>query len=196
MPQLFSKIKECRYFTPTNLSHQVQDLINRMLQPNPVKRITLSEIQEHPWFSRDLPDYLHFVSKPQKNNKKAQLDTGIVKAQFSLNLNIQKSMEAVCQDLQNQRINDYGGAYKLRHEHNMKTYTFDVVPLTAGALTSPLSHPPSPDTPLFRSATPPAQSLHPPRRGRRGRDKHRRDKRRLDRGASLPRRRRADREIR
>jgi 5'-AMP-activated protein kinase catalytic alpha subunit len=41
MPQLFSKIKECRYFIPNNLSPAVQDLINRMLQPNPVKRITL-----------------------------------------------------------------------------------------------------------------------------------------------------------
>ena len=41
MPQLFSKIKECRYFIPQNLSPAVQDLINRMLQPNPVKRISL-----------------------------------------------------------------------------------------------------------------------------------------------------------
>jgi 5'-AMP-activated protein kinase catalytic alpha subunit len=31
MPQLFAKIKECRYFIPNNISHQVQDLINRML---------------------------------------------------------------------------------------------------------------------------------------------------------------------
>ena len=62
MPQLFSKIKECKYFIPS-LSHEVQDLINRMLQPNPVKRITLQEIQEHPWYQKDLPDYLTFISK-------------------------------------------------------------------------------------------------------------------------------------
>ena len=44
MPQLFNKIKECRYYIPGHLSPAVQDLINRMLQPNPVKRISLQEI--------------------------------------------------------------------------------------------------------------------------------------------------------
>jgi serine/threonine protein kinase len=50
LPQLFSKIRECRYFIPNNISHEVKDLINLMLQPNPVKRITLKEIQEHTWY--------------------------------------------------------------------------------------------------------------------------------------------------
>jgi 5'-AMP-activated protein kinase catalytic alpha subunit len=50
LPQLFIKIKECRYFIPNNISHEVKDLINLMLQPNPVKRITLKEIQEHAWY--------------------------------------------------------------------------------------------------------------------------------------------------
>lgn len=63
MPQLFNKIKECRYYIPGNLSPAMQDLINRMLQPNPVKRISLQEIQEHTWYVKDLPDYLHFISK-------------------------------------------------------------------------------------------------------------------------------------
>jgi len=41
---LFSKIKEGRYFLPNYVSYEVRDLINRMLQPNPVKRIKLKEI--------------------------------------------------------------------------------------------------------------------------------------------------------
>jgi serine/threonine protein kinase len=31
MPQLFSKIKECRYFMPNNISDEVKDLINKCL---------------------------------------------------------------------------------------------------------------------------------------------------------------------
>lgn len=41
---LFSKIKEGRYFLPNYVSVEIRDLINRMLQPNPVKRIKLKEI--------------------------------------------------------------------------------------------------------------------------------------------------------
>jgi len=41
---LFQKIKDGRYFMPTYVSDEVKDLINRMLQPNPVKRIKLCEI--------------------------------------------------------------------------------------------------------------------------------------------------------
>lgn len=41
---LFQKIKEGKYFLPNYVSENVRDLINRMLQPNPVKRIKLKEI--------------------------------------------------------------------------------------------------------------------------------------------------------
>lgn len=42
---LFQKIKDGRYFLPNFGSRDLRDLINRMLQPNPVKRIKLKEIQ-------------------------------------------------------------------------------------------------------------------------------------------------------
>jgi 5'-AMP-activated protein kinase catalytic alpha subunit len=45
MSILFQKIKEGRYFLPNYISNEVRDLINRMLQPNPVKRIKLAEIR-------------------------------------------------------------------------------------------------------------------------------------------------------
>ena len=97
-----------------------------MLQPNPVKRITLQEIQEHPWYNRDLPDYLHFISKQQMSNKNAQIDTEIVKELFTLNLNITKSPEEVCQDIQNKRNTDYCGAYELMKHDKLKNECFKV----------------------------------------------------------------------
>ena len=41
---------------PDYLSAEVKDLINRMLQPLPLKRIRMKEIREHPWFVEDLPE--------------------------------------------------------------------------------------------------------------------------------------------
>lgn len=35
---------------PNYISNEVRDLINRMLQPNPVKRIKLAEIRQHRWY--------------------------------------------------------------------------------------------------------------------------------------------------
>jgi serine/threonine protein kinase len=40
------------------MSEHAKDLINKLLQPLPIKRIKLGEIKEHPWFVQDLPLYL------------------------------------------------------------------------------------------------------------------------------------------
>jgi serine/threonine protein kinase len=62
MSTLFNKIKEAKYYMPNFISDSVKDLINRMLQPNPIKRITMAEIKEHPWFVKDMPLYLQELS--------------------------------------------------------------------------------------------------------------------------------------
>jgi 5'-AMP-activated protein kinase catalytic alpha subunit len=57
--QLFMKIKEGRYSMPNFISEDLRDLINNMLQPNPIKRITMREIRDHEWFKADMmPQYL------------------------------------------------------------------------------------------------------------------------------------------
>ena len=43
---------------PDFISSEVKDLINRMLQPNPVKRISIKEIKNHPWYKKNLPLYI------------------------------------------------------------------------------------------------------------------------------------------
>ena len=47
---------------PNYITPEVRDLINRMLQPNPVKRITMKEIKDHPWYLKNLPKYLQDLS--------------------------------------------------------------------------------------------------------------------------------------
>lgn len=58
IPHLFSKIKRGKYKMPSFLSGTCQDLIRQMLNVDPLKRITIPEIKNHPWFVQDLPAYL------------------------------------------------------------------------------------------------------------------------------------------
>mmetsp|Transcript_18544 Transcript_18544/g.17631 ORF Transcript_18544/g.17631 Transcript_18544/m.17631 type:complete len:102 (-) Transcript_18544:920-1225(-) len=58
---LFMKIKEGKFYIPNFVSCEAKDLINRMLQTNPVKRITMKEIKRHPWYLKNLPWYLREI---------------------------------------------------------------------------------------------------------------------------------------
>eukprot|EP00542_Grammatophora_oceanica_P017530 CAMPEP_0194030052 /NCGR_PEP_ID=MMETSP0009_2-20130614/3654_1 /TAXON_ID=210454 /ORGANISM="Grammatophora oceanica, Strain CCMP 410" /LENGTH=677 /DNA_ID=CAMNT_0038669915 /DNA_START=104 /DNA_END=2137 /DNA_ORIENTATION=- len=58
IPNLFRKIKSGMYSLPTHLSQLAKNLIPRMLEVDPMKRITIPEIRLHPWFQHKLPPYL------------------------------------------------------------------------------------------------------------------------------------------
>ncbi|KAI0691536.1 kinase-like domain-containing protein [Cerioporus squamosus] len=55
---LFSKISQDVYHLPSYLSPEAKGLINGMLAVDPVKRITIPEIMQHPFFAIDPPNYL------------------------------------------------------------------------------------------------------------------------------------------
>jgi carbon catabolite-derepressing protein kinase len=58
IPALFKKIAQGSFMLPNYLSSGAVRLIKKMLQVNPVNRITVPEIRQDPWFLRDLPEYL------------------------------------------------------------------------------------------------------------------------------------------
>jgi serine/threonine protein kinase len=58
IPNLFKKIKSGMYSLPMHLSQLARNLIPRMLEVDPMKRITIPEIRLHPWFQHKLPPYL------------------------------------------------------------------------------------------------------------------------------------------
>ncbi|KXL41497.1 MAG: hypothetical protein FE78DRAFT_156326 [Acidomyces sp. 'richmondensis'] len=58
IPALFKKIAQGNYMIPAYLSTGAVRLIKKMLQVNPINRITVPEIRQDPWFMKDLPDYL------------------------------------------------------------------------------------------------------------------------------------------
>jgi carbon catabolite-derepressing protein kinase len=58
IPTLFKKIAAGSYSIPSYLSQGAVSLIKRMLMVNPVHRITIGDIRDDPWFTKDLPQYL------------------------------------------------------------------------------------------------------------------------------------------
>lgn len=50
--RLLQKIIKTQPKYPNSLSYQLRDLLNRLLEKDPKKRITLKKIKEHPWFSQ------------------------------------------------------------------------------------------------------------------------------------------------
>lgn len=70
IPNLFKKIKSGMYSLPSHLSSLSRDLIPRMLVVDPMKRITIAEIRQHPWFQHKLPQYLHFTPNMLEQQEK------------------------------------------------------------------------------------------------------------------------------
>lgn len=62
--QLFHKISAGMYHVPSYLSPEVRSIINGMLAVDPVKRLTVPEILNLPWFNVDLPAYLRTIPTP------------------------------------------------------------------------------------------------------------------------------------
>ena len=49
--KLYEQIKLGKFYLPSTLSLEAIDLLKKLLEVNPKKRITLKQIKEHPWFS-------------------------------------------------------------------------------------------------------------------------------------------------
>jgi len=62
IPSLFKKIRAGLFDIPNHISSTCKDLINAMLVVDPLKRITIAEIRQHPWFQVNLPRYLLYPS--------------------------------------------------------------------------------------------------------------------------------------
>ncbi|XP_019089245.1 PREDICTED: SNF1-related protein kinase catalytic subunit alpha KIN11-like [Camelina sativa] len=55
---LFDNIKRGSYDIPDHLSPLARDLIAKILMVDPLMRITIPEIRQHPWFNKNLPPCL------------------------------------------------------------------------------------------------------------------------------------------
>lgn len=58
IPNLFKKIKGGIFTLPPHLSDSTKGILRSMLNVDPLKRATITQIREHPWFQNNLPTYL------------------------------------------------------------------------------------------------------------------------------------------
>ena len=54
---VMQRILKVEYALPSHVvvTPECQDLLSKILAADPAQRITLSEVQKHPWFTKELP---------------------------------------------------------------------------------------------------------------------------------------------
>lgn len=101
IPNLFKKIKCGMYTLPSHLSTAARDLIPRMLVVDPMKRMTIPQIRQHPWFRAHLPRYLA-APPPDSAQQARQIDEGILQELVRMGFDRNNLVESLHQRAQNE----------------------------------------------------------------------------------------------
>ncbi|KAJ8477523.1 hypothetical protein OPV22_021250 [Ensete ventricosum] len=106
IPNLFKKIKSGIYTLPSHLSALARDLIPRMLVVDPMKRITIREIHEHPWFQMRLPRYLA-VPPPDTMQQARKIDDDILQEVIKMGFDKNQLVESLHNRMSNEATVSY-----------------------------------------------------------------------------------------
>jgi len=106
IPNLFKKIKGGIYNLPSHLSPGARDLIPRMLLVDPLKRITIPEVRQHPWFTVNLPRYLA-VMQADTAMTHHRVDEDMVNEVVRLGFEKEALIESISARLQNKATVTY-----------------------------------------------------------------------------------------
>ncbi|XP_010450810.1 PREDICTED: SNF1-related protein kinase catalytic subunit alpha KIN11-like [Camelina sativa] len=121
IPILFDKIKKGMYALPDHLSYAARDLIPRMLMVDPLMRITIPEIRQHPWFNNHLPPYL--AIPPLDTREQAnKIEEEIVQKVVNIGLDRNQVVESLLNRIQNEATVSY---YLLLDNRNRKCVPSD-----------------------------------------------------------------------
>lgn len=101
IPNLFKKIKGGIYTLPSHLSAAARDLIPRLLVVDPMKRMTISQIRQHPWFQPHLPRYLS-VPPPDSAQQVRKIDEEILQAVVRMGFDRNNLVDSLHQRTQNE----------------------------------------------------------------------------------------------
>ncbi|KAF3444805.1 hypothetical protein FNV43_RR14498 [Rhamnella rubrinervis] len=101
IPNLFKKIKGGIYTLPSHLSPGARDLIPRMLVVDPMKRMTIHEIRQHPWFQAHLPRYLA-VPPPDSMQQAKKIDEEILQEVVKMGFDQNQLLESLRNRIQNE----------------------------------------------------------------------------------------------
>ncbi|KAL1914652.1 uncharacterized protein VTP21DRAFT_8063 [Calcarisporiella thermophila] len=112
IPTLFKKINGGIYTLPSYLSPETKQLLQLMLVVDPLKRITIQEIRQNPWFNHGLPDYLKPL--PEIYDDPFQVDETIVD---ELHNKMGFTRQAILKALHDPKDNQIKVAYQLVVDH-------------------------------------------------------------------------------
>lgn len=115
IPNLFKKIKGGIYTLPSHLSASARDLIPRMLVVDPMKRMTIREIHEHPWFQSHLPRYLA-VPPPDTMQQAKKIDEEILREVVKMGFDKTQLIDS----LHNRKQNEGTVAYYLLFDNRFR----------------------------------------------------------------------------
>jgi len=119
IPKLYQKIRECQYTMPHKLSEPAKDLIKRMLQADPMNRITISEIKNHAWFNNDLCLYQIIDNNKFVYSSIVEVSEEILEEMNSLKINFENlDEENVKTAIKNRERRDFCVIYEFM-EYNL-----------------------------------------------------------------------------
>lgn len=148
IPNLFKKIKGGIYTLPSYVSPGARDLISRMLLVDPLKRITMAEIRNHPWCTCHLPRYLA-VPPPDTLSQATNIDIETLEATVALGFTREQVKDALRHQVRNKasvtyfllmdnRRNLYGGYLGAEFEQGeLETDSRNAQMLGQGGIGSP-----------------------------------------------------------
>jgi len=122
IPSLFKKIKSGMYSLPTHLSQLAKNLIPRMLEVDPMKRITIPEIRLHPWFQHKLPPYLRHPPELMEKQERV-IDADVIEE--VLELPFHKAYGTIGQNGSNRMLD--GGVNMAQHQFPAGVVTRELV---------------------------------------------------------------------
>lgn len=109
IPTLFKKINGGIYTMPSYLSPDTKLLLTQMLVVDPLKRITIQEIRQNPWFNKNLPAYLRPLPTTEQSGD-ISIDDDIV---LELSKKMGYSTEVIQKALSETSNNQFKVAYQL-----------------------------------------------------------------------------------
>ncbi|KAJ2159167.1 Protein kinase [Coemansia sp. RSA 552] len=78
IPALFKKITSGVFTMPGYLSQGARSVLSGLLQVDPLKRMSLAQVRQQPWFTTDLPEYLKPLPESTDIECLANLDESII----------------------------------------------------------------------------------------------------------------------
>ncbi|XP_061945815.1 SNF1-related protein kinase catalytic subunit alpha KIN10-like isoform X2 [Populus nigra] len=106
IPNLLRKIKGGIYSIPRYLSPGATDMISKMLVVDPMRRMNMPEIRQHPWFQAHLPRYLA-VPLPDTMQYAKKIDVEIFQEVVKLGFDGKQLTEALICRTQNEATVTY-----------------------------------------------------------------------------------------